>query len=260
MSDIPLFLPVSKEEKVKKINVEIDRDFSIVSSSFNIEVRDQKSRPTCSSFSGIRAIEIEMAQKNKYKDLSEQYLYFASKPNCQNMPCSKRGSWVGHGLEFSKNQSGLDIPIESNCPYYGYSKSGNETQIPLSKSCKTGVVSVKSFSYLRTLDEVVSKLESGKSVIASVKLTPNFYENSGLVLMNEKNKGNRTDSHAFGHSILLNGIIKLPEALNEGKYCFVTTNSWGKGWGLGGYSCLSEKWILSQRQSNPFVVIKSINI
>ncbi|MAE58814.1 MAG: hypothetical protein CME69_08040, partial [Halobacteriovorax sp.] len=63
-----------------------------------------------------------------------------------------------------------------------------------------------------------------------------------------------------GHAVLLIGYIKLPKVLNEGSVCFITANSWGSGWGHGGYACLSEKWVLSQRQSNPFVVINSVSI
>lgn len=66
------------------------------------------------------------------------------------------------------------------------------------------------------------------------------------------------DSHAQGHSILLVGLVKIPTSLNEGQYCFITANSWGEGWGQGGHSCISENWLISQRQVNPFVVVNHL--
>jgi C1A family cysteine protease len=259
LSDIPLIMPVDEKEKKKKVEIQITKEFQIVKASFDVPVKDQSMRATCSAFTGARILEIDLHQKGQKLDLSEQYLYWASKGNCQRRPCSKRGSWIGYGFNYSKSQRTMDIPLEKDCPYSTYTKRGNETQTPMKNSCKKGRVKVKSFSYLKTLDQVVTALSQNKAVVASVKLTPNFYENNGLILSKEKLIGRKMDSHAFGHSIVLNGIVKLPKALNEGSYCFVTTNSWGKGWGFGGYSCLSEKWLLSQRQSNPFVTVRSIN-
>lgn len=256
--DIPLVLPVSKKDLKKKTQIKIQKEYTLVDAAFKIPIKDQKARPTCSAFTGIRAIEIELAQKGKIYDLSEQYFYWASKPNCQKQTCSQKGSWVGHGYLYSKEKHQLDIPMEYDCKYVKYSKKNNETQIPLTSSCRNGQVKVKSFSYKKNLDEVVHSLLENRPVIASIKLTPNFYENNGLVLASEKNIGPAMDSHAQGHSILLVGLVKLPSSLNEGQYCFLSANSWGEGWGQGGHSCISENWLLSQRQSNPFVVVNTL--
>ena len=53
----------------------------------------------------------------------------------------------------------------------------------------------------------------------------------------------------------------LPKNLREteGKYCFLTANSWGAGWGIGGHACLSENWIKYHMRSQKlkyFVVLK----
>ena len=260
LSEIPLVLPVSKKELKKKVEVQIKKESFIVDSAFIPDIRDQKSRPTCSSFSGIRGIEILLAQKNKALDLSEQYFYFASKPNCQNNKCSQEGSWVGYGLEHSQKSPSLDIPLEKSCQYNPQSVLGNETQIPLKNSCKNGVVKVKAFEYLKNLDEVLRSLDQNKPVVASISLSPNFYSTKGIVLNQERNIGQQMDSHAKGHSVLFVGYLKLPRALKEGSVCFITANSWGQGWGFGGHACISEKWVMEHRKTNPFVVINRIEI
>ena len=55
--------------------------------------------------------------------------------------------------------------------------------------------------------------------------------------------------------------MKLPSKLHktEGKFCFLTANSWGEGWGIGGHACLSENWIkhhMSYQKHKYFVVLK----
>ncbi len=256
--EIPLVLPVDRKELKKKVDIEIDKDYYLVKSALEVPTRDQKYRPTCSSFSGVRAIEIALAQKNKRYDLSEQYFYWASKDECQNKKCSKRGSWVGNGYQYSQEQSVVDIPLEENCPYRDMSIPGNETQIPLKSSCKQGRVKVQGFKYYKNLNEVLSLIKQDKPVVMSVKLSPNFYEPKPLILAKNKNQGGSMDNHAQGHSILIIGFAKLPKILNEGSLCFITANSWGKGWGTDGHSCLSEKWILEHRLKNPVVVVENI--
>jgi C1A family cysteine protease len=258
--DLPLVLPVSEKDSKAKVKVDIKKEHQFVAKALELDIQNQLDRPTCSAFTGIRAIEIALAQKGKPSDLSEQYFYWASKPNCRQKPCGNKGSWVGDGLEFSKFSKTKDIPLESDCPYNPKSMNNNETQIPLEMGCKKGAVKVGDYAYLKTLDMVAKTLSQNKPVIASFKLTPNFYQNEGLVLDTESLIGPSLDQHAYGHSLMLIGLVKLPESLDEGSYCFITSNSWGQGWGMGGYSCLSEKWMLKNRQVNPFVVINSVQI
>lgn len=260
LAEIPLILPVSKQEKEKKVEIKIDKEFFFVPGTFEVSIRDQKQRPTCSSFAGLRAVEILLAQNGNPVDLSEQYFYWASKPDCHTKKCAKGGSWVGNGLEFSKKSNDLDIPLEKDCPYKTTSIAGNDTQIPLNNECRKGHTKVEEFNYHTTLDDMVETLKRNRPVMASFRLTPNFYSNTGLILASESNIGEQMDSHSLGHSVLIVGHMKLPKILDEGSLCFVVANSWGVGWGHGGYSCISEKWFLKNRSDNPFVSVSRARI
>lgn len=253
--ELPLILPVDKKEKEKVVEVKIDKDYYIVPAAMSVPIRDQKYRPTCSAFAGVRTMEIMLAQHGKNVDLSEQYFYWASKEDCQSSPCSQPGSWVGYGLEHSREQPNRDIPLEANCPYVSSSKKGNETQVPLKSTCEQGAVKIGDMNYLKNLDEVMKALDSKNAVVASLKLTPNFYTSRSLILYKDRANGGKLDSHSSGHAVTIVGYVKLPQVLDEGSVCFIVANSWGEGWGKGGYSCISEKWILNQRQDNPFVTI-----
>jgi C1A family cysteine protease len=260
ITDIPLVLPVNKKELKKNIENTIEKEYFLIDGATSIDVRDQRVRPTCSAFAGVRLMEILLAQNSYDWDLSEQYFYWASKEDCQQRKCSSKGSWVGHGINFEKKQQTPSIPLEEDCPYNGLNSHENETQLPLSRSCKKGKVGIRDFNYHQTLDAVLKQINLGKAVIASLRLSPNFYKNQGLVLYSERFSGNEKDQHNGGHAVVFVGYMKIPKALNEGSLCFITANSWGEGWGIDGHACLSERWILEHRKKNPFVTIDALEI
>ncbi len=257
-------IPVKKELIVEQKVIPNLPQVHIVNGAFDVAVRDQFSRPTCSAFAGIRALEILLAQNKITHDLSEQYFYWASKPACQSSPCGHKGSWVNHAFRFSQNHKQIDIPLENNCSYETKGMDLNETQIPLPSNCHQGVAKVVSFEDVRTLADVIDNLKKNVPVIMAAKLTENFYKNEGFVSLAEASKkiGVALDRHALGHAFIAVGVMELPEAIKteEGNYCILIANSWGKGWGAGGYSCLTEKWLTKFRQPAPFVAVNKISI
>jgi C1A family cysteine protease len=257
-------LPV-KEEKIieKKIPVEAIPDVHIVNGAFKVPVRDQSARPTCVAFAGIRAIETILAQNNIDNDLSEQYLYWAGKPSCQKSPCAEKGSWITSSYRYSKEAPQIDIPLESNCAYKGESLPANETQVPLPATCHQGVTKVQNFREVRTIAEVVDHVKRDIPVVIAAKLSENFYQNKGLItLADSKSTGAKLDGHAMGHAFLAVGVMELPEKLKatEGNFCIVVANSWGKGWGTGGYSCITQNWFEKFRQPSPFIAVTKVSV
>jgi C1A family cysteine protease len=230
----------------------------IVPSAFELQVKDQGKRPTCSAFASTRALEISLAQNGTKKRLSDQYIYYASKPYCQKSPCSKKGSWALSAFKKSRNSSSPDIPREESCPYSKSQKRGNETQIPLKNGCFQGQHQLKKFHEVKSLSQIINSLDRGQPVVSGFKLSPNFYRNKGVILYKDAKKSGGVDSHAAGHAILLVGYMKIPSSLNEGKVCFITANSWGVGWGKGGHACLSEKWVKNFRFNIPFLAVEKV--
>lgn len=256
-------IPVSPSKLKKKVSTPLKGKFHVIPGAFDISIKNQGKRPTCAAFAGVRAVETLLASHGENRDLSEQYLYWLAKPTCQRSPCSERGSWVSRPFNNSSSKYTPDIPTEKSCPYSSYNKPSNQTHVPLSMGCDQGSVQVKKFRRIETLDEVVLALKANEPVVAGFKLSPNFYKNNGLVTYaNSRSKGGM-DSHAGGHALLLIGYIKLPPKLTkrgEGKVCFLTANSWGEGWGQGGYSCLTESWVRHHRINNAFMALNSAKI
>lgn len=256
-------IPAPKVVIVEKKNIPNLPEVHIVNGAFNVPIRDQFARPTCSAFAGIRALEIILSQNAVNRDLSEQYFYWASKPECQSSPCDKKGSWVNTAYKYSQKQPQIDIPVEADCAYETGSKERNETQIPLSTKCNVGAVKVESFEEVKTLSDTIDQLKRNVPVIMAAKLSENFYKNSGLVTLSDSTKsyGLGMDGHALGHAFLGVGIMELPAKMKatEGSFCIIIANSWGKGWGAGGYACLTEKWLAKFRQPASFVAVTKVS-
>lgn len=233
----------------ERISRQTKHQHFVVKNALEKNIRDQKGRPTCAAFAGVRALEI-LADDNS--DLSEQYFYYASKPNCR--PCSKRGSWVIKGLNALKQKG---IPTEEECPYRPINQEKNQTQAPLPQNCFSGTIKVGSYQKLQTLDELILFLESSRPAIGAITLSDHFYKNRGIV-RSLKDTNYKKDEHSKGHAVTFVGYINLPPTLNEGRVCFIVANSWSEGWGLGGHACLTENWLIKHRISTPFIGVNSI--
>lgn len=255
-------LPVPEKKIIEtKVTIKIPPYFAI-NKLFSVPVRDQEQRATCAAFAGIKSVEILLAQNNALDDLSEQYFYWASKPDCRESACAKRGSWVTVGFDYSKNQMTVDIPKEDQCKYINAPAPNNETQIPLDNFCKSGVVQVQNYKNILAINDILASIKNHEPVIMGFKLTPNFYFNKGLITYEDsiKETNQKMDSHSAGHAVVGVGVIDLPEKLKEkeGDFCVLIVNSWGKGWGAGGYACITQKWFNEYRFKANFVALTKI--
>ncbi len=250
-----------KELKLLPENQSLNKgsDYYVIKNAFNINVKDQGKRPTCSAFAGASAIEILLRQSKSSISVSEQYLYWSSKPYCQKSPCSKKGSWISFAYDKSISAQGFDIPNSVDCPYNAKSEPGNETQIPLINGCRNGKVKVDRYKKVNSSIELYNSLNSNHPVIIGVKLSPNFYTTNGIITYQDSLVNGKMDQHANGHALLLIGHMKLPKKLrSEGKLCYLAVNSWTKGWGAGGYACITEKWLSKYKVANPFMALTKV--
>jgi len=246
-------LPQLKIEDTIEFIKPVPPKIQVVEGAFQIPTRHQGMRPTCSAFSAIRAIEIKAYQKYGPLDLSEQYFYWSSKPQCQTSPCNSRGSHASFGLQWSKESHKPNIPLEHQCIYNGVHQVNNDTQTPLSSVCQQGHAQVTQYELLKTTQEIKNALDDNHPVIIDSILDAGYYDNDGWISLQQKQGA--TDSHAAGHSYVIVGYMPLPEKLKnvEGQICFLITNSWGLGWGQGGHACVSENW-LNQKRINTYAM------
>lgn len=265
---IPVYkknLVTFKEEKkvvqnfLKISPKEILPQAKMVEKALDTPTLDQGKRPTCSSFAAVAAIEIMLRKKGINKKLSPQYIYYSSKPKCQQQKCQKRGAWVETAFKYSSQQVAANIPTLADCPYNAINDKNNQTQIPLVAGCQRGKVKITRYTKVKTAADIIRELKRDYPVIGAFKLSKSFYKNRGYVFLKDADTLGE-DAHAKGHALLLVGIMQLPPKLHtsEGKFCLMAKNSWGPGWGIGGFSCLSAKWIEKYRYNVPFIALNEI--
>lgn len=249
--------------QVHKIELPIFPETFYVEQAFVPAIKDQGTRPTCAAFATMRGVEILAAQQGLKDTFSEQYFYWASRPDCQQQPCHKRGSWALTGLLRSQQSLLLDLPTSVQCPYQAMDIADNQTQLPLATGCFQGKAKIKRFSSTQDFNQVGRALKNNYPIIGAFFLSESFYQNNGYVFLTSKSTNHKMDQHGAGHVLLIVGQMALPTALEsrEGKYCLIVANSWGEGFGQGGYSCLSEKWLLKYHYSKaPFLVLEEIEV
>lgn len=252
-----------KKSKIgKPLSKAVSDQFHIIPGSLDVKMKDQGRRPTCAAFAGVRAIETLIQGHGREVDLSEQYFYWLSKPRCQSSPCGTKGSWVANAYKKSKQSRSPNIPGDNTCPYKDKTENGNETQIPLRPTCSQGIAKVTGYRNLDTIDEIYRSISENRPVVGGFKLSPNFYKTEGLITLRDSYISGKTDSHAAGHALLIVGHMQLPQQLHaeEGKICFIVANSWGEGWGKGGFGCLTEKWVQNYQIPNAFMSLDGVSM
>ena len=236
----------------------------------SIPMRNQQNRGTCAAFAGMAGLEYAILRDYPEVatiDFSEQKFYYNSKPECQATGCgaSQGGSAYYTGFYESMYGGDFDIPLEVDCAYNGQQTS-NELQTPLASGCFQGAAQIVEFQTLNSISEIVDALDDGYAVTWASPLSenwmyPNRYNQNGLITYADA--GSQGDGrHAGGHAYTIVGYRKLPSMPGEGGMCFIVKNSWGAGWGVNGFGCMTTKWMQAWAYENyaPAAIVTSYNV
>jgi hypothetical protein len=230
-------------------------DYHVIPHAMDIDIRNQVLRGTCAAFAGVRALEIVLWQHELMRtlqvDLSEQHFYWMSRDTCMDAPCTAsvegEGSSPLAGLVASQTQQReLALMMERDCPYNPYPNDDNLSYTPLNNCNFNGQFHAGQITPGLDLSGVISELSRNRPVVAGFTLNNSYKETKGLVRARDPvNATKATGDHVSGHAMVLIGYMKLPEQYwsEEGTYCAIMANSWGVGFGIGGYACLTEQWM-----------------
>lgn len=229
---------------------------NILSNTFALPIRHQGERSTCAAFASVRAMEINLFPKRL--NLSEQLFFYLSRTDCQKTNCTLAGSWARIGFEALTKQTAF-MTEEKHCPYSYEVKPKNITHLPLKESCFNGKYFLKSYTSINKVENIYEEVKNRKPTVMGFYVDDQFLVNDGLISMGLK-KGKKIEKQ-YAHTVLAIGSVPLPKELHqtEGDYCHLVVNSWGSGWGIGGYSCLTKKWIESHIIENPSLSVGKVS-
>lgn len=257
-------------------------DFHIIPQSMHIPIRDQAYRGTCVAFAFVRGMESILASRGKPIDLSENHFYWLAKNECRtpgqcvctedqrdnpSSGCVTDGLSLSNAVKaFQQPGSGFHVVPEAECSYKTHPYPLELTGTPL-QECqpfKSPVAKPAETAVARSSAEWLDSILNNRPLIFGAGVTKRMMQKndtSSRQSVGQAVNMLQGDSQiGGGHAMLGIGIIKLPQKYwpSEGRYCLITANSWGQGYGLGGYTCFTEKWLgkyLSQAVS-----LKSINV
>lgn len=174
--------------------------------SFDTPIRNQGSRPWCTAFATIGAIE-NIAQRlyGSRLDLSEIH-HFNSYGVYQTAP----------SINAARSTGLID---EELWPYYGNKKIGFDSRV------RARLNSSKKIQL--TLGDVVQSMRDGLPVIINLTVNSSFMnpKSGGIIVPGGFPSG--------GHAIALTGVV-VDSRVDGGGY-FIIKNSWGSSWGNKGY-------------------------
>lgn len=189
-------------------------------------IRDQGQRPTCLAFA---ASDLHAALRRPWAPLSCEYLFYHAQQRAKRKP--HEGALLSTMLDAVR----LDgQPHEADWPYLRVLPTDLSLWAPppgisplFRRAGDTG---------RHTVDAMVSELDGGRPLIALLRLSWSFdwIKPDGIV---DEATGEQPDLNRR-HAVIAAGHGEV-----NGQRAIIVRNSWGEGWGDGGYGYLTEKYL-----------------
>jgi hypothetical protein len=189
-------------------------------------VRDQGQRPTCLAFA---ASDVHAALRGPWAQLSCEYLFFHAQQRAKRKP--HEGALLVSMLDAVRHDG---QPHEGGWPYLAVLPTDLAQWTPPSAGAplfkRAGDVGT------HTVDTMVSELDGGRPLIVLMRLSWSFdwVKPDGLI---DEAAGEQPDLNRR------HAVIAVGHGETNGQRMVIVRNSWGEGWGAGGYGFLTEKYL-----------------
>lgn len=210
---------------------------------FEGPVRNQSSSPACTAFATAAAIDHELLRWNtKSAPVSVMQIWaryhspVVGPSLAANIGeaiggeaawpfnATEAASWVACSEYPKPPRSGCGLPVD-------------QTHVKRLESSPEGIMTEAEYLGAPDVSALVAKIAAGQDVVLAMELPTAFVPKGkpGARYIPDYTKSGGPDA---GHALLLVGYARLP----HGTY-FLAHNSWGAGWGDGGYAWLHEKTV-----------------
>ncbi len=196
---------------------------------FDVPIFDQRGEGSCTAQAGAGAYSFLLKQRGTTFNGSRNFLYYAER--------------LIDGDIFKDAGSSLHTCAKALIKYgiceerlWPYMKLDMFLE-PTSTCWKSGFGHrIASYKVLKTLDDMKICLQSGSPFIFGATIYESFESTnqSGLIAMPKPD-----EAILGGHALIILGYI-------EDKKVFIGRNSWGSGWGAGGYFYLPYEYLMSK--------------
>ena len=183
------------------------------------EVEHQGSTNSCTANAGCTALEILYSRAGNWSDLSRMYLYWYTR-KLGNLPSSDAGAYP---RDICKALSLYGVPLEKKWPFIKENISREPSSLVRDNAKDYKIEEYR--KVIADIDDIRNAVLNGLPVLTTIKTRSGVYSLKGDWRTHTwdsraKNNGN--------HEVVIVGFCDQTER-------FLVQNSWGKGWGDGGF-------------------------
>lgn len=229
-------------------------DYRPTYSKLELGTRNQGSRPSCSVFAMISAIEyLQAAKTGRSEKLSEEYLIWAvlktlGKSSEGIGEEAEVGVDAGFTLfEVAQALRAFGIPLRSQMPYSLFGDIGSERS-PSPEIIEDARTRSKIAAYMipgRTNEVIVANivhaLNSDTPIVIGIAW-PHYNKLANTALLSKQ-----TPLQGAGHAVTLVGYRSDTGRIQDASFIF--RNSWGRDWGSGGYGIIRYEYLVKHMNS-----------